>query len=103
MAESTIKIRAKAAGDGATVKALVRHPMETGTRKEKGELVPAHHITELRAEVNGKHVLTANWGPAISENPYLSFKVKGAKKGDVVKLTWVDNKGGSDSLEETVG
>jgi sulfur-oxidizing protein SoxZ len=103
MAKSTIRIRAKAAGDGATIKALVKHPMETGTRKKKnGDLIPAHHITELTATVNGKPVMTANWGPAISKNPYLSFKVAGAKSGDVVKLTWVDNKGGTDSLEAPI-
>lgn len=100
MAKSTIRIRAKATGDVATVKALVKHPMETGTRKDKkGEVIPAHHITELTATLNGKTVMTANWGPAISQNPYLSFKVAGAKKGDTIKLAWMDNTGKADSLE----
>lgn len=103
MAKNSIKIRAKASGDSATVKALVKHPMETGTRKVKGELVPAHHITELTAELNGSHVMTANWGPAVAKNPYLSFKVNGAKKGDTIKLSWVDNKGESDAEEAQVG
>ena len=37
-----IKIRAKASGDGATVKCLMSHPMETGLRKDKktGEVIP---------------------------------------------------------------
>jgi hypothetical protein len=35
----------------------------------------------------GKPVLTADWGPAVSKNPYLQFKFKGAKKGD--KLVFV--------------
>ena len=100
---STIKIRAKAADGITTVKALVSHTMETGLRKDKkGEKIPAHHITELTAEHNGTLVLTANWGPAISKNPYLSFKFKGGKAGDTVKITWVDNMGKGDSLEAVI-
>jgi sulfur-oxidizing protein SoxZ len=102
MAKSTIKIRAKSSGGGATVKALMKHPMETGTRKSKGKVVPAHHITEVTAELNGASVMTANWGPGVSKNPYLSFKLMGAKKGDTIKLSWVDNKGGSDSAESAI-
>ena len=38
--------------------------METGTRKDSktGEMVPAHYITEVKAEHNGKVVMQANWG-----------------------------------------
>ncbi len=32
--------------------------------------------------LNGKPVLRAHWGPAISKNPYLQFKLKDAKPGD---------------------
>jgi sulfur-oxidizing protein SoxZ len=38
----------------------------------------------------------------VSKNPYLAFKFKGAKAGDAVKLSWVDNKGESDSAEAQV-
>jgi sulfur-oxidizing protein SoxZ len=99
MAKSSIKIRAKAKGDEVTVKALMSHPMETGLRKDKktGEKIPAHFIQEVVAEWNGKQVMVANWGGAVSKNPYLSFKFKGAAKGDEVKLSWTDNQGGTDS------
>lgn len=100
---NTIKVRAKLAGDVTTVKALVSHPMETGLVKDKktGELVPAHFIQEVTCEHNGNNVLTALWGVAISKNPYLSFRFKGAKVGDKLTLRWVDNTGKSDT-EETV-
>jgi sulfur-oxidizing protein SoxZ len=42
------------------------------------------------------------WGAAVSKNPYLSFKFVGAKAGDTIKLSWVDNKGESDSAETQV-
>jgi sulfur-oxidizing protein SoxZ len=91
--------------DGVTtVKALVKHPMETGQRKDKksGKLIPAHFIQEVVCEHNGNTVMTALWGAAVSKNPYLSFKFSGAKAGDTLKISWVDNKGESDSTETKV-
>jgi sulfur-oxidizing protein SoxZ len=101
---NTIKVRAKLAGDVTTVKALVSHPMETGQVKDKktGQLIPAHFIQEVVCEHNGKTVLTALWGAAISKNPYLSFRFKGAKIGDKLTLRWADNKGMSDSQETVI-
>jgi sulfur-oxidizing protein SoxZ len=98
---ATIKIRAKAKGGGTTVKTLMSHPMEPGTRKDSktGKLVPAHHITEIIAEHNGNQVMTANFGGGISKNPYMSFKFKGGASGDKIKISWVDNKGEGDSAE----
>ena len=52
---STIKIRAKESKGIVTVKALIKHPMETGKRKNKktGELIPPHYIQEVSGEANG--------------------------------------------------
>ena len=101
---ASIKVRAKLADGVTTVKALIQHPMETGQRKDKktGKLIPAHFIQEVTCDHNGTNVMTALWGPAVSKNPYLSFKFKGAKAGDSLKLSWVDNKGESDSIETQV-
>ena len=98
MAKS-IKLRAKSKKGVVTVKALMNHPMETGLRKDKktGKMVPAHHIQEVMAKIGDKTILDAVWGGAISKNPYLSFKATG-NKGDSVTLSWVDNKGNSDSI-----
>ena len=103
MAKS-IRMKAKLSGDETTVRALITHKMETGLRKDAktGEKIPAHHITEINCEHGGNSVLIAQWGPSVSQNPYLSFKCNGAKKGDTVKLSWVDNKGESDSAEAKI-
>ena len=103
MAKS-IRMRAQAKGGTTTVKALITHPMETGTRKDKktGKKVPAHYITEVNCQLNGKEVVTAQWGPAVSKNPYLSFQIAGAKSGDSVSISWVDNTGGKDSASAKV-
>jgi sulfur-oxidizing protein SoxZ len=102
---SSIKMRATLGDDGVTtIKILISHPMDTGLEKDKktGNLIPAHFIQEVVCEHNGTNVMTAEWGPAISKNPYLSFRFKGAKAGDTVKLNWVDNTGNSDSDEATI-
>jgi sulfur-oxidizing protein SoxZ len=95
---NSIKIRARAKGNAVTVKALIKHPMETGLRKDKktGKVIPALFIQEVTCKANGKQVLLAEWGPAVSKNPYLSFAFNGAK-GETVNLSWVDNTGQSDS------
>jgi sulfur-oxidizing protein SoxZ len=86
------------------VRVLMAHEMETGQRKDSaGNLVPAWYINEVTASLNGKPVMKAYWGPAISKNPYLQFKIKGGQKGDKVTVTWVDNKGEKRTDEATVG
>ena len=89
-----MKIRAKMDGDKVDVRVLMSHEMETGQRKDaKGALVPAWFITNVTATHNGKVVLSAEWGPAVSKNPFLAFKFSGGKVGDKVSVTWTDNKG----------
>ena len=95
----SMKIRTKIEDDYIEVKALIKHPMETGIRKDrKGDLIPAHYIENLTAEANGAVVFSAQWGSGIATNPYISFRFKGAKAGDELKLSWQDNTGTSDSL-----
>jgi sulfur-oxidizing protein SoxZ len=100
-----MRIRATMAGDVADVKVLMNHPMETGTRKDgkTGQLIPAHFIQEVKATINGKVVLDAEIGPAVSRNPFLGFRVKGAKAGDTVAVSWVDNKGDKNNAEAKIG
>jgi sulfur-oxidizing protein SoxZ len=99
MAKNSIKIKAKLKGGKSEVKALIKHKMETGLRKDKktGNKIPAHFIKEVTCEHNGNVIFTANWGVAVSKNPYLSFKFTGGAAGDSIKISWVDNKGDTDS------
>lgn len=101
MAKSSIKIRAKVKGDEAKVKCLISHPMESGLRKNKKtkELIPAKFIQEVVCEHAGNTVMTAQWNGTISKNPFMSFSFTGAKAGDMIKVSWVDNTGKSDSTE----
>jgi sulfur-oxidizing protein SoxZ len=96
---SSIRVRAILNGDTTDVQTLIQHPMDTGLVKDsKGELIPAHYIQQLSFEHNGKAVFLADWGTAVSKDPYVKFAFKGAAKGDEIKVSWVDNTGASDSF-----
>jgi sulfur-oxidizing protein SoxZ len=96
---STIRVRAVAGAETTEVQSLIQHPMDSGFIKDaNGQLIPPHHIEVVAFEHGGKTVFTALWGPAVSKDPYLKFSFKGANKGDELKVSWVDNKGASDSL-----
>ena len=98
-----MKIRAAMSGDKVEVKVLMSHEMETGQRKDsKGANIPAHFIQQVTATHNGKVVLSAQWGPAVSKNPFLSFKFAGGKPGEKVAITWTDNKGEKRTDEATI-
>ncbi|HEU0203724.1 MAG TPA: thiosulfate oxidation carrier complex protein SoxZ [Burkholderiaceae bacterium] len=98
-----MRIRAQASGDKTIVRVLMSHEMETGQRKDAaGKAVPAWFIKEVTAQLNGKTVMTAQWGPAISKNPFLQFNIKGGKVGDKVSITWTDNRGEKRADEATV-
>jgi sulfur-oxidizing protein SoxZ len=95
---STIRVRATANGDTTEVQALIQHPMDSGFVKDaQGQIIPPHFIQQLTFEHNGKAVFRANWGPAVSKDPYVKFSFKGANKGDDLKISWVDNKGATDT------
>ncbi|MFH1871154.1 MAG: thiosulfate oxidation carrier complex protein SoxZ [Pseudomonadota bacterium] len=89
-----MKIRAQMKGDVAEVRVLMGHAMETGQRKDAaGKAIPAHFIQSMTVEVGGKKVVDGQIGTSVSRNPVFGFKVKGAKAGDKVVVSWVDNKG----------
>jgi sulfur-oxidizing protein SoxZ len=102
MTEAT-RIRAQLAGDKTTVRILMTHEMESGQRKDPlGKLVPAWFIQDVTVQHEGRTVLSAQWGPAMSRNPFLQFVLKGARAGDRIRVSWVDNRGERRSDDATV-
>ncbi len=100
---SKVKLRGKVKEGVASIKCLMPHPMETGSRRaEDGSVIPAHYIETVTCELNGEQVMSAQWGPSVSKDPYFAFKIKDAKSGDVVKVTWTDNQGETASGEMTL-
>jgi sulfur-oxidizing protein SoxZ len=99
-----MKIRAQMAGDKVEVRVLMSHEMETGQRKDlaTGGYIAAWFIQTVIATHNGRTVLAAEWGPAVSKNPFLSFRFAGGKPGDKVQITWTDNHGDKRTDEATI-
>ena len=99
-----MKIRAKLEGDVLDVRVLMAHPMETGQRKDaSGNVIPLHFIQTITAQLNGRPVFQAETSQAVARNPVFGFKVKGAKAGDKLTITWIDNKGDKRTDEISVG
>jgi sulfur-oxidizing protein SoxZ len=89
-----MRIRAQAVADKTTVRVLVSHEMESGQRKDAaGKIVPAWFIQAINASWNGKTVMSAQWGTAVSKNPFVQFSFKGGKAGDKIAVSWTDNRG----------
>lgn len=98
-----MKIRAQMKGDVAEIRVLMSHAMETGQRKDAaGKVIPAHFIQSLTVEVGGKKIVDGQIGTSVSRNPVFGFKTKGAKAGDKVVVTWLDNKGDKRSDEAVI-
>lgn len=99
---NSIKVRAKIDGDGlAKVRILISHPMsidqmDAATGQVK---TPGHYIREIACAHKGATVFAADWGQAVSANPYLEFNLKGTAVGDALTVSWRDNKNQSDSGE----
>ncbi len=85
-------------GDIAEAKIMVKNPMLTYIQaKKKGK--EANFLTHLTAELNGKVVYDLSTSQFFSKNPIFKFKIKGAKKGDELKVSYVTLKG--DKKSET--
>ena len=98
-----MRIRAQAQGDKTTVRVLVSHEMESGQRKDAaGKVVPAWFIQSINATWNGKTVMSAQWGTAVSKNPFVQFSFKGGKAGDKIVVSWIDNHGDKRSDEAVI-
>ncbi|KQP09154.1 thiosulfate oxidation carrier complex protein SoxZ [Pseudorhodoferax sp. Leaf265] len=76
--------------DKTTVRVLFSHEMERGQRRDAaGRPIAARFIQSTRAMQKGRVVLSAQWGPAVSRNPFLQFGFNGGKPGDKLALSWI--------------
>ena len=97
-----IKVKAKEKDGIVKVKMLVKHPMETGRRKDaQGVLIKVNHLTEVKVEHQGNVLFHGEFGMAVSKNPFMAFAYKGAK-GDKLSISSVDNLGLTGQADVTV-
>jgi len=97
---SSIKVRTSLRDNLTTVRAIIRHPMHTGFEFDQAakKLIPAHYIEHVTVHHKEKLILQCEWSRAVSRNPYLSFEFSGANAGDVLRISWLDNRGESDTV-----
>lgn len=89
-----MRVRANEKDGVVDVKVLMKHDMESGQRKDAaGKTIAAWYIMQVSATVKDKTVFAAQFGPAVSKDPFLNFKFKGGAKGDKVVINWTDNRG----------
>lgn len=100
MINYVIRLRASVDEQGALIKALLTHPMESGFRKNAaGEATPAHFITEISLRINGEEVTILRTGSGIAADPLFGWRIAGVKRGDTVTLAWRDNLGNSQAKD----
>ena len=98
-----MRVRALEQGGVTEIKVLMRHDVEAGLRKDTaGKLVPAHFIQQISVRHKEREVLSAQFGPSISKDPFVGFRFKGGVKGDKITVTWVDNLGEKRSDEAVI-
>ena len=84
-----------AAGELIELKALIRHPQESGFRMgPRGVPVPRDILTAFECLYNGEQIFAATLYPGISANPFLSFYTRATESGTLI-FRWTDQDGES--------
>lgn len=93
---STIRIAAPGqatAGEVIELKAMIRHPMETGYRRDRyGEQIPRDILTRFECLYNGDVVFAAEFFPAVAADPFLTFYTRAERSG-TLEFRWIDQHG----------
>lgn len=80
-------------GDVIEIKTLIKHPMETGYRRDNvGQPIPRHIIKRFVATYNGEEVFSADLTQGVAANPYLAFSTIAVESGEIV-FAWTDDLG----------
>jgi len=91
-----IRLRARLVDGVVNAQLLMPHPMETGLRVgADGVPVAAHYITEVRVALGERTVLSARLSRAVSQDPLIHFRFKGAEPGQRLSVSWTDSRGQS--------
>lgn len=81
-------------GDGFEVRAMIRHPMETGRRIDLRTGLPAPRtvLTRFVCRFDDREAFTVDLRPTVAANPFMSFHLK-AKESGTLHVIWTDDAG----------
>ncbi len=86
-----------AAGETVGVRVLIRHPMETGFRRDDaGRAAPYNVVEEVVCRYGGREVFRARFSSGVAANPYLLFYLRADASGEI-EATWRDMTGATGS------
>jgi sulfur-oxidizing protein SoxZ len=94
MTRALINVPAKAKrGQIIAIKTLISHTMETGFRyTTTGERKPRDIIHTFVATYNGEEIFRAEFYPALSANPFLTFHTVATESGTIA-FHWTGDNG----------
>lgn len=99
-----IVIRAKHTKGITKVRAMITHPMlgyNNQENRNNGDNRP-HFIQEITCSLGEETILSALCGGYVAPDPLLGFAFRGGNKGEIIKVSWVDNWGEKDSVETII-
>ena len=80
-------------GEVVEIKALIRHPMETGYRLDAmGRRIPRHIVQAFHVTYAGEEVFRMELTQGVSANPFFAFSTVATVTGDL-DFTWEDDRG----------
>lgn len=89
-------------GDIVDIRAMIAHPMETGYRMgPNGVAIPRRIITRFVCTYAGEEVFAAEFFPAVSANPFVSFSLVAAESG-TVGFAWTDDTGQTETASAKI-
>ena len=76
-------------GDVMELKAMIRHPMETGYRRDLyGKQIPEDILDRFECRYNGETVFNAEFFRAVAADPFLTFYTVAVESG-TLEFRWI--------------
>lgn len=80
-------------GDILEIKALIRHPMETGYRVDNvGKPIPRHIVKRFSVTYDGEEVFAMDLTQGVAANPFFAFHTVATVSGELV-FSWEEDTG----------
>ena len=80
-------------GEVIPIKALIRHPMETGYRVDSvGQKIPRHIVQRFTVHYDGVQVFAMDLTQGVAANPFIAFSTVATRSG-ALEFRWEDDRG----------
>jgi sulfur-oxidizing protein SoxZ len=89
-------------GEIIDIKALIRHPMETGYRVDSvGKPIPRHIVQRFTVTYAGEEVFRMDLTQGVAANPFIAFSTIATQTGELI-FTWEDDLGEVVTVSKTL-